>query len=109
MFGNRLSANKSRNKSSSRPQQRSKNGTLRRGTTLAVRCVNALESRDESPLEIRDNVVDHPHDALHGDSSRITHKDVTTDKCTSLEPHDVLRSYPPPVVFTSLFAQSHIF
>ena len=81
MFGQRLSTNSSRNRSGSRPQQTSKNDNPRRGTTLVVRSVIALESRHESP---------------HGDSSRIAHVDVITDKCISLGARYVPRSYPPP-------------
>ena len=94
--------NSSRDRSSSRPQKRDKNDTPRRGTTQAVRTVSALESSQESPREIRDNVVDHPRDVSHRDSSRITRRDVTTDKCINLGPCDVTRSYPPPEVCTSI-------
>ena len=105
MFGQRLSTNSSRSKSGSRPQQTSKNDNPRRGPTLAVRSVGALESRHasalESPCEIRDNIVDRPHDGSHGDSSRIAHREVTTDKCISLGARHAPRSYPPPEVYTS--------
>ena len=101
MFGQRLNVNSSRDRSSGRPQQRNRNDTPRRGTTLAVRSVSALESWHESPREIRSNVVDHPRDVSHRDSSRVTRRDVTTDKCISLGPRDVTRSYPPPEVCTS--------
>ena len=60
MFGLRLNVNSSRDRSSNRPQQRNRNDTPRRGTTLAVRSVNAPESSHESPREIRNNVVVHP-------------------------------------------------
>ena len=66
-----------------------------------MRSVSALESRCESPHQIRDNVVDHPSDGSDRDSSRITHRDVTTDKCISLGSRKVSRSYPPPEVYTS--------
>ena len=95
MFGQRLNVNSSRDRSSGRPQQRNRNDTPRRGTTLAVRSFSALESWHESPREIRSNVVDHPSDVSHRDSSRITRRDVTTDKCISLGPRDVTGSYPP--------------
>ena len=101
MFGQRLNVNSSRDRSSSGPQQKNRNDTPRRGTTLAVRSVSAPESSHESPREIRNNVVVHPRDVLHRDSSRITLRDVTTDKCISLGPRDVTRSYPPPEVCTS--------
>ena len=93
--------NSSRDRSSGRPQQRNRNDTPRRGTTLAVRSVSALESWHESPREIRSNVVDHPRDVSHRDSSRITRRDVTSDKCISLGPRDVTRTYPPPEVCIS--------
>ena len=101
MFRQRLNVNSSRDRSSSRPQQRNRNDTPRRGTTLAVRRVSAVESSHESPREMRNNVIDHPHDVSHRDSSRITRRVVTTDKCISLGPRDVTRSYPPPEVCTS--------
>ena len=97
MFGQRLNVNSSRDRSSNRPQQRNRNDTPRRGTTLAVRSVSA----PESPREIRNNVGVHPRDVSHRDSSRITRTDVTTDKCISLGLRDVTRSYPPPEVCTS--------
>ena len=96
MLSQRLSTNSSRDRSGSRPQQTSKNDNLCRGTTLAVRSVSALESRHESPREIRDTIVDCPRDGSHGDSSRVAHRDVTTDKCISLGARYVPRSYPPP-------------
>ena len=101
MFGQRLNVNSSRDRSSNRPQQRNRNDIPRRGTTLAVRSVSAPESSHESPREIRNNVIVHPRDVWHRDSSRITRRDVTTDKCISLGPRDVTRSYPPPEVCTS--------
>ena len=104
MFGQRLNVNSSRDRSSSRPQQRNRNDTPRRGTTLAVRSVSAPESSHESPREIRNNVVVHPRDVSHQDSTRITRRDVTTDKCISLGPRDVTPSYPPPEVHIVLCA-----
>ena len=104
MFGLHLNVNSSRDRSSNRPQQRNRNDTPRRGTTLAVRSVSAPESSHESPhespREIRNNVVVHPRDVSDRDSSRITRRDVTTDKCISLGPRDVTHSYPPPEVCT---------
>ena len=101
MFGQRLNANSSRDRSSNRPQQRNRNDTPSRGTTLAVKSVSAPDSSHKSPREIRNNVVVHPRDVSHRDLSRITCRDVTTDKCISLGPRDVTRSYPPPEVCTS--------
>ena len=54
-----------------------------------MRSVSALESPHESSHEIRDTVVDPPRDGSQRDSSRITHRDITTEKCTSLGPRDV--------------------
>ena len=105
MFGQRLRINSSRSKSGSRPQQTSKNDNPRRGTTLAVRSVGAPESRHaralESPRKITDSIVDCPRHGSHGDSNRIAHRDVTTDKCISLGARYAPRSYPPPKVSTS--------